>query len=337
VPNQLKDLADQHQLKYFITSAKTGAGISELLGSIAGQSVAFRQFDVVFIGHCTKDEITIKGTTSYLPGGGVYFGAMSAGWALKRFPSSDSRMRVLTVGNPIDYLTIHSEVTKCGCSLQVLGSDSTTTFLHSFRDDNPDQRVSSVGAVGRSFAWSDIESIRAKLFYVNPLFFGEVDPKLFRVMKQNCDLLFVDAQGLIRRRDGQKIYHERPADLRETVVGVDILKVDAEEATSLTGIENTEEACAELMKLGLKYLICTQKAGVAVYGEGTRTWAEFGKWTLEGRTGRGDTVSAAFLVLHFVAGMEIGQALRYAAEGCSNKMMHPGAAVEADFAQIAQA
>jgi hypothetical protein len=42
--------------------------------------------DVVFIGHCMKDEITINGMTSHDPSGGVYFGALSVSWSLSASP-----------------------------------------------------------------------------------------------------------------------------------------------------------------------------------------------------------------------------------------------------------
>lgn len=291
--------------------------------------------DVFFIGHCTRDEITIRGTTEHHPGGGVYFGAASAGWCMKRFSDTAKSLHILTIGHPNDYIRIGSEMTACGAHLDLIEDQFTTTFLHSFKDDDPDQRISSVGNVARSFEWADIEKFHAKLFYVNPLFMGELDPALFEKMKENCEILFVDSQGLIRGRDGSKIYHKVPENLPDILKFVDILKVDAEEAASLTGITNdTESACEKLLSYGLKGLICTQKEGVAVYDNGKRFWAPFGSWTLEGRTGRGDTISAAFLFLHFILEMETQQALDYAAKGCCNKMQHAGCAVEADFVSL---
>ena len=288
--------------------------------------------DIYFIGHCTRDEITIKGKTEFHPGGGVYFGAAAAGWCLHKYACGQKSLNILTIGNPSDYVQIRKEMDECGAHLDLIEHECTTTFIHSFKDDDPDQRISSVGNVARSFAWEDIEKVHAKLFYVNPLFLGEVDPSLFEKMKQNCQFLFVDAQGLIRRRDGPKIYHKTPEDLASMVKFVDILKVDAEEAASLSGIAgDTEKACQYLLGLGLKYLICTQKEGVAVYHGSTRTWSAFGSWTLEGRTGRGDTVSAAFLLCHFILEFDIQKSLDIAAQGCTNKMQHAGCARKGDF------
>lgn len=291
--------------------------------------------DILFIGHCTCDEITIKGETDKLPGGGVYFGATSAGWCLRRFSGDDHKLCVLTIGNPDNFGRIRSELSDCGVELRLIEHPCTTTFVHSFRDEQPDQRVSSVRDVARSFEWSDIAGYKAKLFYVNPLFYGEVDPALFKQMKNNCEVVFVDSQGLIRNRRCNELYHKAPEELEKVLSSVDILKVDAEEAASLSGIsDDTDAACAFLLKKGPNMILCTQSAGVAIYEGGNKYWASFGKWKLEGRTGRGDTVSAAFLLLHFILGYGVQESLNLAAEGCSNKMMHSGAARKEDFASL---
>ena len=291
--------------------------------------------DILFIGHCTCDEITIKGKTDKLPGGGVYFGATSAGWCLKRFSNDEHNLSVLTIGNPADFVRIREELSSCDVKLNLIDSPYTTTFVHSFKDDQPDKRISSVRDVARSFEWKDIEKYKAKLFYVNPLFYGEIDPELFKLMKNNCEIVFVDSQGLIRNRKGNELYHKAPKELENVLSSIDVLKVDAEEAASLSGIkDNADEACAFLMTKGPKTILCTQSAGVAVYEDGKKYWAPFGKWKLEGRTGRGDTVSAAFLLLHYILGHDIQESLNLAANGCSNKMMHPGAATKEDFASL---
>lgn len=291
--------------------------------------------DILFIGHTTIDEITANGKMERHPGGGAYFGAASAGWCMKRFAKDSKKLDVLTIGRPDDFTRVQTEMTACNVKFNLCEWECTTTFLHSFENDDPDKRISSVADVARSFELGDFENIKAKLYYVNPLFFGEVPPELFPKMKERCELLSVDAQGLIRRRDGGKIWHETPNGLADILKPVDILKVDAEEAASLSGISgDTDAACQNLLSLGLKYLICTQKEGVAIYHKEGREWAPFGSWTLEGRTGRGDTISAAFLFMHFVLGMDMNAALACAAKGCTNKMQHAGCAVEADFSTI---
>lgn len=287
--------------------------------------------NIVFIGHCTKDIITIGGETTTPPGGGVYFGAVSAGWAAKEISHTNPRLNVLTIGNNSDFTQIRSELEQCGCNLELIEDTVTTTFIHHFEDEHPDKRISSVGDVARSFRAEDFLNKKGKVFYVNPLFFGEIDPSLFPLLKKGCEWISVDAQGLIRRRNGNSINHQSPSDLESILQSIDILKVDTVEAKALTGIEDPETACRTLMRMGPKFIICTNSSEVTLYTENDTFTSKFTKWSIEGRTGRGDTISAAFILLHFVCGMEVQTALNLAAEATSNKMMHPGAAIESDF------
>ncbi|OHT03327.1 hypothetical protein TRFO_29306 [Tritrichomonas foetus] len=292
--------------------------------------------DILFIGHCTRDDITIRGVTEYHPGGGSYFGAASAGWCMKRFAQEPKKLTVLTIGKPSDYEVMTRELENAGVKLILLEDNHTTTFAHSFKDDDPDQRISTVPDKARPYTMDDFKGHKAKIMYINPLFFGEVDPSFFRQLKSQCELISCDSQGLIRRLEGSDIVKRPPADLKAALDGVDILKIDIDEAAILTGLEKGDSITAsrQLQKLGPRYIICTEAKGVAFYDGEQRYWADFGEWRLEGRTGRGDTLSASFILLHFVLGMDTQKALSIAAEGCSHKMMHAGAAIEADFATI---
>lgn len=293
--------------------------------------------DIFFIGHSTQDIITINGTTEHRAGGGVYFGAAAAGWCQKRFANGKPiKLDVLTIGKQSDFVEMSNELKNAGVDTIVIHDDHTTTFTHYFKDNDPDQRISSVTDKARPFTEQDFTEYKAKVFYVNPLFYGEIDPSLFRKMKSHCELVSCDSQGLIRRLEGENIIKCAPSNLREALDGIDLLKIDIDEAAILTGLEKGEtvKASRQLQSLGPRYIICTEAKGVAFYDGEKRYWADFGYWKLEGRTGRGDTITASFIVLHFILGLEAQKALNIAAEGCSNKMMHAGAAVEADFASI---
>ena len=288
--------------------------------------------DIVFIGHFTKDIITIKEKISNIPGGGIYFGAISAGYCSKKNSNINPNLNVLTIGNKNDTEIIKKEMEQANVNFQLIEDKSTTTFIHSFENDNPDKRISSVGDIARPFQWEDIQNVKGKLFYVNPLFFGEIDPKLFEKMKSNCEILFVDSQGLLRHQQDGKIFLKAPNSLKETLEFVDILKVDAGEAFSLTGIQNdARSACLELLKYGPKYILYTHTDGVQLHTKESFVFSPFSSWTLEGRTGRGDTVSASFLLLYFINNLNLQESLDKAANATSKKMQHPGAAKLDDF------
>lgn len=288
---------------------------------------------ILFVGHCTKDVITIDNETTYLPGGGVYFGAASAGYCLKAHPSDlNIKLEILTIGKKDDYKRIEDEMNQCGAKLSLIEDDKTTTFVHSFEDNNPDKRVSSVTEIARSFTAEDFKNVSAKFCYINPLFFGEVDPSLFKVLHEKCEFLSVDAQGLLRHQNAGKIYLKAPENLTAVLEHIYVLKVDSVEAEALTGIkDDTRAACLKLLGYGPKYVICTQSDFVELHTQDKVIKSKFGKWSLVGRTGRGDTVSAAFILQHFIIGSDAQKSLDLAATATGKKMMHAGAAIIDDF------
>ena len=295
--------------------------------------------DILFIGHTTKDEITINSETQKIPGGGVYFGSLSAGYCQikKNFKNT---LEVLTIGNPSDLEQAEKEMEKASIKLHIIPDTHTTTFCHSFINNDPDKRVSTIPCIARSFKFEDIENYKAKFFYVNPLFYGEVPHNLFKDLKERCEILSVDAQGLLRNFKEGKIELKAPKELPEILKYVDVLKVDIAEALCLTDKKDWEESCKQLLAMGPKYVICTRTNEVSVLVKDMKNNNEgkvniftsmFGKWSLIGRTGRGDTISAAFILMHFINKMSIQESLDVAAKATGKKMLHAGAAVKEDF------
>ena len=252
--------------------------------------------EILFVGHCTRDEITINSETQKIPGGGVYFGSMSAGYC-SQSQNLETTLTVLTIGNPSDLTEINTECEKAKVSLHILPDSHTTTFCHSFIDNDPDKRVSTVPKIARSFTLEDIKDYKSKFTYVNPLFYGEIPSNLFKELKERTEMLSVDSQGLLRNLIEDKLILKPPEELKEIFKSVDI-------RTDEVSVMDKD------------------------YNHNTSL---FGEWSLIGRTGRGDTVSAAFILLHFVKGMERQKALDIAAKATGKKMMHPGAAKAEDF------
>jgi sugar/nucleoside kinase (ribokinase family) len=69
--------------------------------------------------------------------------------------------------------------------------------------------------------------------------------------------------------------------------------------------------------------LLTHRDGVCVFDGGKVHEAAFSGFTLEGRTGRGDTCTASFLVARG-RGMGLAEAVAFAAEVTSRKMQYRG-------------
>jgi sugar/nucleoside kinase (ribokinase family) len=71
-------------------------------------------------------------------------------------------------------------------------------------------------------------------------------------------------------------------------------------------------------------VLLTHAGGVCVHDGLGSVDAPFGKATLEGRTGRGDTCTAAFLTAYYRQGRSLEASVRLAAEVTSRKMQYKG-------------
>lgn len=112
------------------------------------------------------------------------------------------------------------------------------------------------------------------------------------------------------------------AEKQEVLPLLDVFKVDTKEAFFLTGLEDPRQAAKAVHDFGPKIVILTHRDGVCVYDGKEYHEAPFTGFTLEGRTGRGDTCTAAFLVGMQRSGLSEATAL--AAEVTSKKMQYRG-------------
>ena len=137
-------------------------------------------------------------------------------------------------------------------------------------------------------------------------------------------MLCADAQGFLRvaEPDGRMVHRDLPQK-REVLSLLDLFKVDAKEGLVLTGEEDPQRAARAVHALGPKMVLLTHRDGVCVFDGNTMHEAAFSGFTLEGRTGRGDTCTASFLAAHG-RGMELSEATVFAAEVTSRKMQYPG-------------
>lgn len=267
---------------------------------------------IAFVGHVSVDHNVVKGQEQVLYGGGVTHGAMTA----HRLGADAT---IFTKCAELDRPHF-AFVAQAGVDVSFLPSATSTSIRNDYPTDNPDDRTSRIVSQGEPFAAGDLAHIEADLLHVNPLWLGEFPPALLAVAKQRAAKLGADAQGFLRsvKPDGRMELRDW-ADKEQHLPLLDLLKVDLREASVLTGLCEPRPAAERLHELGAKTVLLTHQDGVCVCEHGEVCEAGFSGWTLEGRTGRGDTCTAAFLVGR--ERMSLGDATRYAAEITSKKMM----------------
>ena len=246
---------------------------------------------IVLVGHVCVDKNVVRGETETIGGGGVFHGGITA-----------QRLGAEAI-----------VITKCA------ESDRPS--------ENPDERQSLLISRADPFSEADLVQIveqKADVVHVNPLWLGEFPPLLLAALRPSVAMLCADAQGFLRvaETDG-RLAHRDLAQKREVLSLLDLLKVDLKEAQVLTGEEDPRRAARAVHGLGPKMVLLTHRDGVCVYDGGTIHEGTFSGFTLEGRTGRGDTCTASFLVARG-RGMGLAEAVAFAAEVTSRKMQYRG-------------
>jgi sugar/nucleoside kinase (ribokinase family) len=275
--------------------------------------------DILFVGHVCVDKNVVGGATETLYGGGVVHGAITA----------------QRLGVPAAVITRCAEADRAGfrhlgeAGVQTvfLPSPSSTSIRNVYPSANPDERQSLLISRADPFGEGDlsrIAAVAAEVVHLNPLWFGEFPLALIPSLRRCAPFLGADAQGFLRvaEADGRMVY--RDLDDKRTVLPLlDLFKVDSKEALLLTGEEDPQRAVRAVQALGPRLVLLTHQGGVCVYDGRSLSSGAFTGWTLEGRTGRGDTCTASFLAgrRH---GMSLADATSYAAAVTSAKMQYRG-------------
>lgn len=274
---------------------------------------------LALIGHVCVDKNVVRGETETLYGGGVVHGAITA-----------SRLGleavVLTRCADADRPQ-YEHMAKAGAHVIFLSGATSTSIRNVYPTENPDDRQSFLISRAAPFAAADLDQVVAlnpDLIHVNPLWFGEFPPALLRGLRAKARFLAADAQGFVRapEPDG-RLVHRDFADKRETLPLLDLFKVDAKEAWLLTGEEEPRRAAEAVQALGPRLVLLTHREGACVFDGRAYHESRFTGFTLEGRTGRGDTCTASFLAAR-ARGDSLADAVAFAADVTSRKMQYRG-------------
>jgi sugar/nucleoside kinase (ribokinase family) len=271
--------------------------------------------NITLIGHVCVDKNLIRGVTETFYGGGVIHGAVTS----KRLGAEVTVLTKCAEEDREHFTSFRdAEVDVC-----FLPSRASTSIRNIYPSENPDDRQSTLISRADPFTFEDISKIEADTVHLNSLWLGEFPLDLLPRLKRRAGLLAGDAQGFLRRPgdDGAMTNQDLP-EKRDVLPLFDVFKVDTKEAHILTGMEDVREAARAVRELGPKTVILTHRGGVCVYDGREFHESPFTGFTIEGRTGRGDTCTAAFLV--GMSRMSLREATVLAAEVTSQKMQYRG-------------
>ncbi|NLP10472.1 carbohydrate kinase [bacterium] len=272
-----------------------------------------QSFDVLLVGHVTRDVLIIGDTETRRIGGAVYYGAAP-------LKALGKRVAVATKLAQKDY-SLLEEFHQQDIPVYALPSRETTQFTITYLTDDGERRKFFIGALADPFAIEDFTDLQAAIIHLCPLLRGEISAEVVRRLAERAKL-GLDVQGFVRVRKGDTLHSCAWEEKRNVLPFIHYLKADQWEAEILTGLQDLHQAAVLLASWGPREVLLTHKEGVLLLADGCFYSAPFTTRELTGRTGRGDTCMASYLGRRLTHSAE--QACRFAAAVVSAKLKKAG-------------
>ena len=278
-------------------------------------------FDFFCIGNISIDIIRTPSSEITFTGGAI----LNAVWVLFQL---GYKVGVLTKTSKEDKFRI-KEFPKFSSSdsIKWIESKNTTSILNDYQTIDKERRICTNLGQADPFSLSEIPKFRAKVIMYNGLLTGEINTKILEFLS-NRGKLVVDAQGLTRKvmpsNNMKLIPYEN---LKDIIPIVHYFKADAAEAEILTGIstvthEGRIKSAKKLLEMGANEVIISHNSELLVVSDKKQVIVPFKNRNLKGRTGRGDTCTAAYVSERFHNNME--EAALFSAALTSLKIETPG-------------
>jgi sugar/nucleoside kinase (ribokinase family) len=243
-------------------------------------------FDIMMIGHFSRDRLVVDGQGETVSGGAVYYG----GIALRRL---GLRVAVVTRLHPDDF-SLLDELKQEGVQVFATPAPETSGIENIYNSADMERRICKPLGFAGPFRQEDIPDLAARVYMITPIMAGEVDLALLRILAARGPV-GMDVQGFVRVRENDHLVFHQWLEMDEGLLHVTYLKVDRAEAELLTSLTDTTAAVRRLAGYGPREVVLTQSSGVTVYADREICQATFTPRSLAGRTGRGDTCFAAYL------------------------------------------
>lgn len=271
-------------------------------------------FDLLVVGHISKDFNISLGAEERSIGGAVVYSSVAAHHA-------GAQVLAVTRLNPEDAAEL-SVFHRDNVRVLYRPSGNTTSIRNTYHTADRERRTCEALAQADPFEIGDVPGhVKASVYYLGGLMRGEFPEEFVRELAKRGPLA-VDMQSFLRVNEaGALVFRDWPLK-REIIPLIHYLKVDAAEAETLTGLDDRERAARTLCEWGAREVVLTHNSEVLVCEEGRIHTSPFTARNLSGRTGRGDTCFASYC--YWRLGHSSEEACRFAAVLTSLKMETPG-------------
>lgn len=271
-------------------------------------------YDVIIIGPLSKDEnIDYEGSRMCEVGGAVVqssFAAAAGGSVVGVFTKAAKEDRGLCSAFNLPDVDVY-----------FAPSEATTSIRNQYLTADKERRICTSLSVCDQFKLEEFPNVKARIFHLAGLTTGDFSPGIILEMNKKGDVA-VDVQGFLRHVvSGRMEYHDWK-EKKDYLKYITYLKADAAEAQVLTGFEDRYEAARVLHSWGAKEVLISHNTEMLLFDGAEFYVYPVKSRNLSGRTGRGDTVFAAYLTERLRKSPK--EALLYASAMVSLKMETPG-------------
>lgn len=272
-----------------------------------------QSYDIVMMGHISRDIIVYHGSEEQVVAGPVVYSSAAAARA-------GARILVVTKCAAEDR-DRQDSIGESGADVLMLDSPVTTSIRNVYHSADREKRSVTLLSRADPFTVDDLPEVSTGILYFAGLFVGELPDDLIVPAAQKADVA-IDAQGVLRTEESGNLLFRDWASKEKYLPSIAFLKTDAAEAEILTGTDDREKAAHMLGEMGAREVMITHHTEVIVGAAGRIYRAPFTPRNLSGRTGRGDTCFAAYLARRLRDGIQ--DSLEFAAALVSMKMEAPG-------------
>jgi sugar/nucleoside kinase (ribokinase family) len=275
------------------------------------------QHDIVFIGHMCVDRITpYEGPEQVAPGSAVLCGAMAAARV-------GGRTAVITRMHPRDDAHLQP-LRDAGVDCYLCPAPVTTEMVVTHPTPDVDVREMRQTKNAGFMLASELPPIAARFVHLAGITDREFNLPFMKELKRRGHSLSVDMQSFVRQvnESTRLIAFADVPDKQEIVALMDRVKLDVVEAELLTGTRDLARAAAIVSGWGCPEVVITRSDGVHARVNGHDYFERFTNRSVAGRTGRGDTTFAGYMVRRLTH--RPAESLKFAAALVSIKMETPG-------------
>lgn len=279
--------------------------------------------DIICIGHITLDHIVTPRHEVYMPGGTTFYCAHGISHLLATDKSPHIPTFKLIASLAESEMKAVDDIRKEGIAVDVVKSRESVFFENIYGEDM-NNRTQRVRAKADPFTIESLKDIEARYIMLGSLLADDFSIEVVKHLSTKGTLA-VDAQGYLRKVEGEDVFPCDWQDKLEFLKHIDILKVNEHEIQVLTGISDYQKAALQLAEWGVKEVLLTLGSeGSIILADGEfHNIPAYPPKTLCDTTGCGDTYVMGYLYKR-AQGASIDEAGRFAAAVSSVKIEKSG-------------